>query len=111
MGSCLCYLEQMSAALMETGYDDNAYGAVTFREADSSAGTFDYTVHVGKNKNGGGGAGIVSCVSVIIVSSSLSLWLLRDFVAVGRCSDCFSCFWSRPSMYLFMMPTKRFLAV
>ncbi|CAM9405596.1 unnamed protein product, partial [Scytosiphon promiscuus] len=35
----------MSSALLETGYEDNAYGAVTFREADSLTGTYDYTVH------------------------------------------------------------------
>lgn len=39
-------LEQMSAVLLNGGYEDHVYGAVTFREADSAAGTFDFTVHV-----------------------------------------------------------------
>lgn len=36
----------MSAALVEGGYEDTVYGAVSFREADPTAGAFDYTVHV-----------------------------------------------------------------
>ncbi|CAM9216451.1 unnamed protein product [Ectocarpus fasciculatus] len=38
-------VELMSAALQEGGYDDTVYGAVSFREADSDTGTYDYTVH------------------------------------------------------------------
>lgn len=39
----------MNTALTERSYEnsDNAYGAVTFRQADSAAGVYDYTVHVG----------------------------------------------------------------
>lgn len=44
----------MSAALTEQSYDDHAYGAVTFRHADSSAGHYDYTVHVRREMGGGG---------------------------------------------------------
>ena len=36
----------MSAALLEGSYEDNVYGAVSFREADPDTGAFDYTVHV-----------------------------------------------------------------
>lgn len=36
----------MSEALLNGGYDKNVYGAVSFREADSDNGVFDYTVHV-----------------------------------------------------------------
>ncbi len=36
----------MSAALLEGRYEDNVYGAVSFREADSNNGSFDYTLHV-----------------------------------------------------------------
>eukprot|EP00903_Cladosiphon_okamuranus_P008962 g8576.t1 len=38
-------VEAMSAALLEGGYEENVYGAVSFREADSTTGDFDYTVH------------------------------------------------------------------
>lgn len=39
----------MNTALTERGYEnnDNVYGAVTFRQADSASGVYDYTVHVG----------------------------------------------------------------
>lgn len=57
----------MSAALLEGGYEDTVYGAVTFREADPTTGDFDYTVHVRQTwgvccrpvatDNGGGGCG------------------------------------------------------
>lgn len=36
----------MSAVLLEGSYEDNVYGAVSFREADSNNGSFDYTLHV-----------------------------------------------------------------
>lgn len=38
----------MNAALMEekNSYTDKVYGAVSFRQADSTTGTYDYTVHV-----------------------------------------------------------------
>ena len=36
----------MSAALLEESYEDNVYGAVSFRVADSTAEAFDYTLHV-----------------------------------------------------------------
>lgn len=42
----MIWWEQMSAALLQSNYDDRVYGAVTFREADSTTGAFDYTIHV-----------------------------------------------------------------
>lgn len=36
----------MSAALLEGSYEDSVYGAVSFREANPTAGAFDYTLHV-----------------------------------------------------------------
>lgn len=41
-----CRPQKMNTALLEQTYDDNVYGAVSFRQADSSTGTYDYTVHV-----------------------------------------------------------------
>ncbi|CAN0021601.1 unnamed protein product [Pylaiella littoralis] len=38
-------VEQMSVVLQAGGFDKNVYGAVTFREADTASGDFDYTVH------------------------------------------------------------------
>ncbi|CAN0206589.1 unnamed protein product, partial [Ectocarpus sp. 12 AP-2014] len=35
----------MSTALTGQSYDNNVYGAASFRQADSSDGTYDYTVH------------------------------------------------------------------
>ncbi|CAM9216529.1 unnamed protein product, partial [Ectocarpus fasciculatus] len=35
----------MSTALIGQSYDNNVYGAASFRQADSSDGTYDYTVH------------------------------------------------------------------
>ena len=41
----------MNTALTERSYEnnDNVYGAVTFRQADSDSGIYDYTVHVGRD--------------------------------------------------------------
>lgn len=36
----------MNAVLLERDSDEYVYGAVTFREANSTAGIFDFTVHV-----------------------------------------------------------------
>ena len=38
--------KQMNNALFEQSFDGKVYGAVSFREVDSNAGAFDYTVHV-----------------------------------------------------------------
>ena len=40
--------EQMNAELLERDWENYVYGAVTFREADSASGIFDYTVHVSR---------------------------------------------------------------
>lgn len=42
---------QMNTALTQRSYEnnDNVYGAVTFRQADSASGVYDYTVHVSGN--------------------------------------------------------------
>lgn len=44
--------DQMSTELLSlaNSYSDKLYGAVTFREADTTANTFDYTVHVSRSR-------------------------------------------------------------
>ena len=48
---------QMNEALLNQSYSDKVYGAVSFRDIDTTAGTFDYTVHVSRSgllrRNGG----------------------------------------------------------
>ena len=36
----------MNQALLDQTTTDKVYGAVSFRDVDTAAGTFDYTVHV-----------------------------------------------------------------
>ena len=45
----------MNTELLERDWGDYVYGAVTFREADSDSGIFDYTVHVSRSPSGLGG--------------------------------------------------------
>ena len=41
--------EKMNEELLERGWADYVYGAISFREADSTSGIFDYTVHVSRS--------------------------------------------------------------
>lgn len=64
LGFCIAD-SQMSTALIGQSYDNNVYGAASFRQADSSDGTYDYTVHVrGRQRERGGGC-LFGCLAAI----------------------------------------------
>lgn len=74
----------MNTALTERSHEnnDNTYGAVTFRQADSTSGVYDYTVHVGGDTVYATSAGctlrVMSCFVVVEVVVLVVVVAVRD---------------------------------
>lgn len=57
----------MNTALSQfpNSYNNRVFGALSFREADTAAATFDYTIHVSIHTHGARGFVAVSVVSAM----------------------------------------------
>lgn len=75
---------QLNSLLLATSSDDgdHVYGAYSFREADTEAMSFDYTIHVSTSNSGGSSAALLLSFSDVV---AVIVFFMLSFIVLVIC--------------------------